>query len=100
LLGKSLAPHFRNLTLVRSSELTGQQLASNNFVFIGSHRQVAEHLRGMPIELEFTSEDRGIVVRHPRQGEPTVFSDASPPNSFEDGEAFALITHISGPDGQ
>jgi hypothetical protein len=99
LLGKFLAPYFRHISLVRSSELSWQQLAGNNLLFIGGAMEIGERLKSMPTQLELMYEDNGIRLRNPRAGESSFLANPSPPGAFEEGETFALISHTPGPDG-
>jgi hypothetical protein len=98
-IGKLLGPRVQTISLVRVSELSMQQLADNNVVFIGGAPFFVERLRGMPIQLDFDNSRPGIVNLHPRSGEPAVFADRPVPGSFEDGEVYVLITHAPGPNG-
>jgi hypothetical protein len=100
MLGKFLAPWFPHISLIRSSELSWQELSGTNLLFIGGASDFRARLKNMPTELDVTYEDHGIRVRTPNPGEPDFLPDVSPHGSYEEGENFALITHVPGPDGE
>jgi hypothetical protein len=105
-LGKLLTLSPMNVSVARSSQVSWQQLADNNVVFIGPPRVYAEQLRGLPIEQEAVLEERGIRNLHPRSGEPATLEDHYPgvaaggTNVTDSGEIYALITHTPGPLGR
>jgi len=101
LLGKLLGPRVSTLTLVRLSDLSWQQLADNNVVYVGAARFIAPQLRAMPVTLDLLNgESAGIQNLRPRPGEPTRFVDKSQSEGIaDDGEYYALITHAPGPLG-
>jgi hypothetical protein len=103
LLGRFLSPHLMHLSLERSSEISWRELASNNVIYVGAERIIAQQLKNLPVALEFTYDYAGVVNLHPQPGEPAVFED--PPeilalDASEDGAAYALVSHIPGPSGQ
>jgi hypothetical protein len=103
LLGRTLAPHVRHLSLERSSELSWRQLADNNVLYVGAERVILKQLQTLPVPMDFTYEYEGIVNHAPRPGEPSLYDD--PPevkarDASEDGAAFALVSYLPGPDGQ
>jgi hypothetical protein len=99
LLGKLLGPRVQAVSLLRSSELSWQQLADNNVLYIGAQVFFEERLRGMPVDLDLLNAGTGIRNLRPLPGEPSTFSDIVPTGSSEDGEAYVLVTHIPGPRG-
>ena len=101
LLGKLLASRLPHLSLVKNSELSWQELADNNVLFIGAGRIFQPQLRGLPVTLPLVVERPGVRNLRPRAGEPAVFADQLPtPGGPEDGEVSALISHTPGPGGQ
>jgi hypothetical protein len=100
LLGKLLAPHFRHISLSRSSELSWQQLADNNVLFIGAERIITQHLQAMPVDLALRGGFGGVQNLHPRPGEPAFLADHIQYGASDDGEAFAIISRVPGPGGQ
>ena len=99
LIGKLLGPRVQALSLLRTSELSFQQLANNNVLFIGAPVFFENQLQGLPVKLELVNARPGIHILHPRSGEPAVLSDQLPTGSSEDGEAYVLVTHVPGPLG-
>jgi hypothetical protein len=99
LLGKLLGPRVETLSLLRASELSWQQMADNNVLYIGAQVFFDDRLRGMPVDLDLTSFGTGIHNLRPLPGEPSAFSDVVPTGSSEDGEAYVLVTRIPGPRG-
>lgn len=103
LLGRSLSPHVRHLSLQKSSELSWRQLADNNVLYVGAERVILNQLQTLPVPLDFTYEYDGIVNHNPKPGEPILYAD--PPavkaqDASEDGAAYALISYIPGPAGE
>jgi len=103
LLGKMLSAHLSHISLARSSEFSWAQLANNNVVYVGAERIIEGQLQSLPVQLEFIDDFAGVTNVHPRPGEPKLFGDpvatlANPPS--EDGESYALVSRIPGPDGQ
>ncbi|HLK50243.1 MAG TPA: hypothetical protein VKT49_19005 [Bryobacteraceae bacterium] len=99
LIGKLLGPRVQGLSLLRTSELSFQQLANNNVLFIGAPVFFENQLQGLPVRLELVNARPGIHILHPRSGEPAVMADQVPTGSSEDGEAYVLVTHVPGPLG-
>ena len=99
LLGKLLGPRLQTMSLVRNSELSWQQLADNNVLFIGAQVFFLDQLRGLPMQLDLLFENGGVHNLHPQPGEPTLFAEEPATQSVEEGQAYALITHIPGPGG-
>lgn len=103
LLGKLLAGRKPQTFLVRSSRVSWEQMANNNWVFIGSPPFFSELLNESPVERQFAVEASGVRNIHPRAGEPSFFRDqhsmgTSPPLGFsEDGDVYAVVTQGPGP---
>lgn len=99
LIGKLLGPRVQSLSLLRTSELSLQQLADNNVLFIGAPVFFDNLLHGLPVQLDLVNLRPGIHNLHPRPGEPAILSDQLPAGTAEDGEAHVLVTHVPGPLG-
>lgn len=99
LVGKLLGPRVPTLSLLRTSELSFQQLADNNLLFIGAPVFFENQLQRLPVQLEFSNARPGIHILHPRPGEPAILVDQFPSGYSEDGEAYVLVTHVPGPLG-
>jgi hypothetical protein len=96
-LARALSPHQRNISLVRDVQLSWQQLADNNVLFLGAPRFFRDKLRDLPMDLEILAESDGFRVKNPLPGEPTSF----PKNGVQgDGETHALVTLSPGPGGK
>ncbi len=99
LIGKLLGPRVQTLSLLRTSELSWQQLADNNVLFIGAPVFFENQLKGLPVQLDLVNARPGIHNLHPRPGEQAILNDQLPTGSSEDGEAHVLVTHVPGPLG-
>jgi hypothetical protein len=97
LIGKLLGPRVPTLSLLRASELSMQQIADNNVLFIGASIFFQDQLRGSPVQLDLVNARPGIRNGHPHPGEPALLTDSPPVGASEDGEAYVLITHVPGP---
>ena len=98
LVAKLLGPHVQNLTVVKTSNLSLQQLADNNVVFIGVQNLFfTERTQAVPIDVPLKQVPEGIRNLHPRPGEPALFADQYSTAPSEEGVAYALITHFPGP---
>jgi len=99
LIGKLLGPRVPALSLLRTSELSLQQLANNNVLFIGAPVFFENQLSGLPVHLDLINARPGIHNLHPRPGEPALLVDQLPQGAEEDGEVHVLVTHVPGPLG-
>lgn len=98
LLGKLLGPRVQNFSVVKTSQISWQQLADNNVLFVGVQNLFFdEQLHGMPLEPQFLPFTDGIRNVHPESGEPTLFTDHYSTAPTEEGVAYALVTRIPGP---
>ena len=105
LLGKLLGSRKDNISFARSADLSWQQFSSNNVVLVGTPRSFRDLLQGMPAQLELELDPNGIRILHPRKGEPEVLHDQTmrdslSPTAPDDGEVYALITRMPGPNGE
>jgi hypothetical protein len=105
LLGKLLGSRKDNITFARTSELSWQQFSFNDVVLVGTPRSFGDLLQSMPAKLELELDATGIRVLHPGKNEPSALGDQtvrgySSPTAPEDGEVYALITRMPGPNGQ
>ena len=88
-----------NVSLIRSSELSLQQMADNNVILIGRQARFDAQLTGSPIRPQLTTDATGIVNLHPNPGEPLKFLSHSD-GSDDQGEAYALVSRLPGPQGR
>ncbi len=100
LLGKQLGARESNVSIMRSSELSWQQLADNNVVFVGVRTFFNGPSPAMPLQPEFVPVDEGIQNLHPKPGEPEMFADHFSTAPEEAGEVYALVTQSPGPMGR
>jgi hypothetical protein len=99
LIGRVLGDRERNISVVKTSQLTWRQLADNDVVFVGIRAFFDGQLRAMPLQLQLMSMADGIRNVHPNPGEPEVFLDNFSTAPTEEGEVYALVTHLPGPVG-
>ncbi len=100
LLGKLLGPREQNFSIVKTSQLSWQQLADNNVLFVGVQNLFFdEQLHGMPMQPQLVPVQEGIRNVHPEPGEPALFADQYSTAPSEEGVAYALVTHLPGPLG-
>jgi hypothetical protein len=100
LVAKLLGPRLQNLTMVKTSNLSLQQLADNNVLFIGVQNLFfTEQTQAAPIEAPLLQVPEGIRNLHPGPNEPSLFVDQYSTAPSEQGVAYALITHFPGPMG-
>jgi len=103
LLGKLLAGRTPQSFLVRSNRVSWEQMANNNWVFIGSPAFFGELLDESPIQRQFAVDAHSVRNIHPQPGEPAAFKDehsigtSSPLGFSEDGDVYAVITVGPGP---
>jgi hypothetical protein len=104
-LGKILTASPVNVSVLRSTQVSQQQLADSNVIFLGAPRVTGDRLGGLPVQLEFAMDEKGVHNLHPRSGEPVMLEDhyggiLAPEISVADtGEVYALVTHTPGPLG-
>jgi hypothetical protein len=100
LIAKLLGPRIQNLTVVKTSNLSLQQLADNNVLFVGVQNIFfTEQIQAAPIEVPLEQVPEGIRNLHPGPNEPALFADQYSTAPAEEGVAYALITHFPGPMG-
>jgi hypothetical protein len=94
------------VSVAKSSQLSWQQLADNNVVFIGAPRLYSDQLKGLPVELDIAIEEHGVKILDPRPGEPAHLEDHYPSiraleasTAPDDGEVYTVVTHTPGPLG-
>lgn len=98
LLGKLLGLRERNFSVLKTSQLSWQQIADNNVLFVGVQNLFFdEQLHGMPLDPQLVPIETGIRNVHPKAGEPAEFTDQYSTAPAEEGTAYALVTHLPGP---
>lgn len=100
LLGGLLKTPERALSIVRTSQLSWQQLADNNVIFVGVQNLFFNQLRNMPIAPQLVPELNGVRDEHPGKGDPSFYADEYTTAPSEQGTIYALVTHLPGPNGK
>jgi hypothetical protein len=100
LLGGLLKTPERALSIVRTSQLSWQQLADNNVIFVGVQNLFFNQLRNMPITPQLVPELKGVRDEHPAAGKPGFYADEYTTAPTEQGTIYALVTHLPGPNGK
>jgi hypothetical protein len=100
LLGQLLRPRAHEVSFVKASQLSFQQLADNNVIFVGVQNLFFdEKVKALPIASQLMPVLNGIQNLRPDKGQPAVFVDQYSTEPTEEGYLYALITHVSGPLG-
>jgi hypothetical protein len=100
LIGKLLGVHGQSISLVKSSQVSSQQLADNNVVFVGVQNLFFEEkLQELPLVTPMVPVLEGVRNVRPGSGEPELFSDQYSTAPAEQGVVYALVTHRPGPLG-
>ena len=100
LLGGLLKTPESALSIVRTSQLSWQQLADNNVIFVGVPNLFFNQLRNMPIAPQLVPELNGVRDEHPDNGRPSFYADEYTTAPSEQGTIDALVTHLPGPNGK
>jgi len=100
LLGGLLKTPESALSIVRTSQLSWQQLADNNVIFVGVQNLFFNQLRNMPIAPQLVPELNGVRDEHPGNGQPDFYADEYTTAPSEQGTIYALVTHLPGPNGK
>jgi hypothetical protein len=100
LLGGLLKTPESALSIVRTSQLSWQQLADNNVIFVGVQNLFFNQLRNMPIAPQLVPELNGVRDEHPDNGRPSFYADEYTTAPSEQGTIYALVTHLPGPNGK
>ena len=91
-LGKALAQRMPDLQLARSTELSWEQIGSENVVFLGPNR-FNQQISALPVLQDFAVEAFGVRNLRPQPGEPALFEDSDVSRS---GVAYALVSRLPG----
>jgi hypothetical protein len=99
MLGQFLAPRRRDVSVIRVDQLTWQQFADNDVVFLAPRDRVAEKEGSLPVHLAFIADKSGIRNLKPLRGEPPIYND---PQAHQEGsgETFELVSLMPGPLGR
>jgi hypothetical protein len=94
LFGKE--PH---ISLAKISQLSWQQVADNNVLFVGAQSFFNSQMHAMQVQPVLVRIPGGVGNLHPISGEPGTFSDRFSTAPTEEGYVYALVTHLPGPLG-
>jgi hypothetical protein len=97
LLGKLFGSRQMQVSLVRLSQLSWEQLSDNNVVLMGPPESLNEKLVGLPVQPQLACEEKGVRNLHPQKGEQTFYADDL--TQTHDGQAYAVISQVPGPLG-
>jgi hypothetical protein len=99
LLGRFLGPRVPAFSLSVVRDLSWQQLASHNVIYVGASVFFTDRFNGLPaaIDLDYVP-GGGIRNAHPGSGELAVYPEQYQ-NASETGELYAIVTHVPGPAG-
>jgi hypothetical protein len=97
LLGKLFGSRQMQISLVRLSQLSWEQLSDNNVVLMGTSERLNEKLIGLPLQPKLVSEEKGVRNFNPRKGEQPFYADDL--TQTHDGESYAVISQFPGPLG-
>ena len=105
-LGKLLDVGPMKISLMRSSEISWQQMVDDNILFIGPPRVFGDILQQSPVEEDFSNTEDGIRDQKPDSGHPAFYPDTYSSLAAygaagwpEDGEIYALVSRTPGPLG-
>jgi hypothetical protein len=99
MIGRLLGKRDKSLSLVRTSELTWQDLADNNVLFVGMQVFFNAQLNSLPVRPQLVPGPLGVENLQPGRGQPAKFLDHYVTAPMEEGEVYALITRLPGPVG-
>jgi hypothetical protein len=97
MLGRALGARVPHISVIRTSEFSQQQLADSNVVVIGNEGRFEEQLQASPIQPQLSQSDHGVKDSAPAFGAPSEYVNPHP--GEEDGEVYALVSHLPGPLG-
>lgn len=97
LLGQLLGPRVQILSLSRSSELTWNQLANNDVLFVGVQYSFFKQIKDLPIAPQLNPTDLGVADSHPAPGQPAFYADQYATSTNDQDVVYSLITHLPGP---
>ncbi|MEO8100523.1 MAG: hypothetical protein ABI811_22685 [Acidobacteriota bacterium] len=97
-LGRFLGPLVPTLSLSAGTDLSWSILASHNVIYIGASVFFNDRFNALPGVLDFNYAPGGITNARPGPGDLEFYPERSA-NASENGELYAIVTHIAGPSG-
>jgi hypothetical protein len=98
LLGRFLGPRVPALSLSVVRDLSWQQLASHNVIYVGASVFFTDRFNSLPASIDFDYVRGGIKDAHPGPGAQEFYPEDAQ-NASESGELYAIVTHVPGPSG-
>jgi hypothetical protein len=98
LLGRLLGPRVPGLSLSVVRDLSWQQLASHNVIYMGASVFFTDRFKGLPAAIDFDYVRGGVQNARPGPGELAFYPEQLQ-NASESGELYAIVTHVPGPSG-
>ena len=96
LLGKLLGTRQKNISMVKSSQISWRELSDEDVVYVGSSPFFDVSAVGMPLEPQLVQVRNGIQNLKPGPGEPKVWFDQNGPGGADDGEFYVMATNTPG----
>jgi len=98
-LGQFLTTRRRDVSIAELSQLSWEQMAENDVIFIAPRDAVAEKELSLPAHLAFVADRTGIRNLQLKPGEPPVYTSLQP-SQDGNGETYVLISLMRGPLGR
>jgi hypothetical protein len=105
-LGKLAEFSGLKVAVTRSSLISWQQIVDNNVLFVGAARVFRDQLSKLPVNMDLQIREGGVYDLEAGAGKPVLFADNYPSigingatSTPDDGEVYALVSHIPGPLG-
>ncbi len=98
LLGRFLGPRVPALSLSVVRDLSWQQLASHNVIYVGASVFFTDRFNSLPASIDLDYVRGGIKNSRPGPGEQEFYPEDAQ-NASESGELYAIVTHVPGPSG-
>jgi hypothetical protein len=86
--------------VTKVDQLTWQQFANNDVIFLAPREIVAEKETSLPVRLAFIADRTGIRNLQPQPGEPETYIGPASIQDNSSGEAFELVSVMPGPLGR
>ncbi len=98
-LGRFLGPRVPSISLSGAKDLSWQQLANHNVLYVGASIFFIERFTGLPVGVDFNHSPTGVTNASPRDGELSFYPEQGQGDVSTNGERYALVTHLPGPSG-
>lgn len=98
-LGRFLGPRVPSISLSGARDLSWQQLANHNVLYVGASIFFIQRFTGLPVEVDFNHSSTGVTNASPGEGELAFYPEQGQGDVSTNGERYALVTHLPGPSG-